>query len=1192
VDFILHTWPSAPENLFLIGKSLGAISIRNNPASFAKDLVPTYGYPPADLLLTAGLTTNLFSPSVPVGRLAAQSSNDVSLYLDKVKSFEKQVPAEWMKNVLHLGGGGGAEQIATFSNYLNIFKATIQKPYFGGKVTSFFKTSSAVIQFNQSDFLHALIDTGLSIMTFFGHANGTGFDQNIDAPSTYNNKDRYPLIIANSCFAGDIHTLNKSASETFVLIENKGAIAFIASISEGFSYELFQYTNQLYMDIGRESYGKSIGTCIKRTIEKIQTPGNQILKNTCLEMTLHGDPSLIINSPSLPDLLITAPKIFFSPAVVTAQMDSFVVNIIVTNIGKLLPDSFQISIKRTLPDGTQLTYLKKISMQTSLDTVRLTLPVNPQNGIGVNIFTVFLDVQNAINPEITKLNNEASTEMIIQSDEILPVYPYKYAIIPNDTVTLKASTSNAFAPAKDYIFQFDTTDTFDSPFLIKNTINQASGGVVTWRPGLNFRDSLVYFWRISPDSKSGNFKWRESSFMYKPTKTGWSQAHIFQFKNDVYKGILYKKTQRTFDFGATVGALTLEGVSKYPIIKINSTVQDYDVCYSPSIMVVVVDPISLVAWSTRSTDPNNPNIIYNADHNFGNFNDNGGGCRKRGMPAFSFKADVPSQLASLRYMLSKIPDGFYVLAYSAGSSVFNTWDDTTFKAFESLGSTRIRSLTNNPYIFFTKKGVSSTVQEVVGDSINPVISLKTVLNGKLDRGHIESEIIGPASKWNSLHWRQQPKENPSKDYVRLSVYGLKVNGKDSLIIQDLKPAFSDSSLSFIDEKKFPYLRLDAYMQDDSLRTSAELKKWQIYYTPKPEAALNPSRFFTFYKDNIDEGDVFKCSVVVENISPYDMDSMLVHFDLYDKYRVLHRIPYKRRRPLPAAGKAYFADTVSISFSTQGFAGLNSLWIEANPNNDQLEQYHFNNIGQLFFTVNKDKINPLMDVTFDGIHILDGDIVSSKPFVVIQLRDENKFLKLDTSSLVRLYLKYPDATDETLIPFDNTIARFIPATDAANNKAKVEFSPKFLKDGKYQLRVQSKDKSSNLSAYQDYKVTFEVINKSSITEVMNYPNPFSSSTRFVFTLTGSEIPSYFKIQIMTVSGKIIREIMLNELGPLHIGRNITDYAWDGKDEFGDRLANGLYLYHVITKLNDNAIDKRESGADKYFNSGYGKMYLMR
>ena len=53
----------------------------------------------------------------------------------------------------------------------------------------------------------------------------------------------------------------------------------------------------------------------------------------------------------------------------------------------------------------------------------------------------------------------------------------------------------------------------------------------------------------------------------------------------------------------------------------------------------------------------------------------------------------------------------------------------------------------------------------------------------------------------------------------------------------------------------------------------------------------------------------------------------------------------------------------------------------------------------------------------------------------------------------------------------------------------------------------------------------------------------------------------EIQIMTLTGAVVREIFMPELGPLHIGNNLTDYAWDGTDQYGDRLANGTYLYRV-------------------------------
>ncbi len=97
---------------------------------------------------------------------------------------------------------------------------------------------------------------------------------------------------------------------------------------------------------------------------------------------------------------------------------------------------------------------------------------------------------------------------------------------------------------------------------------------------------------------------------------------------------------------------------------------------------------------------------------------------------------------------------------------------------------------------------------------------------------------------------------------------------------------------------------------------------------------------------------------------------------------------------------------------------------------------------------------------------------------------------------------------------------------------------------------------------------------------------------LLTATGTEIPTYFKIQILTITGKVIREITQDELGYIHIGRNITDFAWNGKDQFGDQLANGVYLYRVVTSIKGSTIEKRESGADEYFKKGFGKMYLMR
>ena len=122
--------------------------------------------------------------------------------------------------------------------------------------------------------------------------------------------------------------------------------------------------------------------------------------------------------------------------------------------------------------------------------------------------------------------------------------------------------------------------------------------------------------------------------------------------------------------------------------------------------------------------------------------------------------------------------------------------------------------------------------------------------------------------------------------------------------------------------------------------------------------------------------------------------------------------------------------------------------------------------------------------------------------------------------------------------------------------------------------------------------FEVIAEKTISNVLNYPNPFSTATHFVYTLTG-EAPSYFSIQIMTVAGRIVKEIQQEELGSLYVGTHQTEYAWDGTDAYGDQLANGVYFYRIVAK--DAAgvdYESFENGTDGFFRKGIGKMVILR
>jgi hypothetical protein len=441
--------------------------------------------------------------------------------------------------------------------------------------------------------------------------------------------------------------------------------------------------------------------------------------------------------------------------------------------------------------------------------------------------------------------------------------------------------------------------------------------------------------------------------------------------------------------------------------------------------------------------------------------------------------------------------------------------------------------------------------------------------------------------------------------MRVQVYNT-VGALDHIIDTLMTPHDSIINLNnLINAAQFPYARLNAFYADSNFQTPAQLDFWHVVFAPLPEAAIDPSTamFWSAQNDSIQEGQPINFAVDIRNISEFNMDSLLVSYSVIDENQLVHPIAYPRQAPLLANGHLY--DTITIP--TLNLTGNNWLRVEVNPytnpsltQTDQPELTHINNVLQMAFTVGGEDVNPILDVTFDGQHILNNDIIAPQSEILITLKDDNPYLIMDSdadTSLFAIYLTDPDG-EMRKIPFvdaqGTVVMEWVPA-NASNKKFKILYPALFTKDGTYTLLVQGQDRSGNLSGDYEYKISFNVIHESSITEVMNYPNPFTSSTAFVFTLTGSELPTGFRIQILTVTGKIVKEIIKEELGPIRIGNNITEYKWDGTDMFGQPLANGVYLYRVITDIRGKKIDKfKTSGfnTEKYFQSGYGKMYLMR
>lgn len=1190
-NFAMNRWQIKPEFLFLIGKGIGARDTRNSLSNWQACLVPSMGNPPSDNLFTAGLGQTSYEPALATGRIAVINQTEIQQYLEKVMSFEQNQPDEWMKNIIHFSGGQNAGEQNLFASYLANYENIIEDTLFGAVVSTFRKNSSAPIQITANDSIKKLINNGVTMMTFFGHgAASVGFDQNIDQPSSYDNYRKYPIILANSCNSGNIHLQgHNTISEQWVLIPSRGSIIFLASVFEGLPSYLNFVSTSIYKNMAVNSYGKSFGEIFKNASGNIlqQIPNNSGLINTIQEFTLHGDPAIVPNQFQKPDFKISSSSFILNPQIITTELDSFDLKIIVTNIGKSYPQPYYVEISRSLPDGSTEITGKTSNGIIFRDTISFRFAVNRIKGPGSNIFRVFADINNQIE-ELSELNNNTEIVVFISSADLVPVFPPNQAIVPNSGFSLKASTGDALTLTQQSIFEIDTNIYFNSPFKKSKQIVH-TGGIVEWNQPIVPETGTAYYWRVSkvPENKE-NYSWRTSSFTYIPDQNGWAQVHFNQLESNNFTFIQADANNQKFKFITTPKQLVCNNIGSPSNLDLYNVkyeidgVGDYGVCGGVNaILVAVIDSMSLIPWSSDLS-------------NFGHSNYPKCPARNRADLYFIFPSGTQASLQNLaNFITDSVPDGHYLLAWSVKNGNFQSWPEECFIAFENLGASNIRAIPNNyPMIFFVRKGQNQTAIMKTGQSVTDQIELITNLKTNFTYGYIESPLVGPSENWGLVNWQTHTSEINPSEKTNLQITGIDPTGQKTLLIDSIS-SDTDTILFHpsLNANNYPYLQLKIFTRDDLARTPAQLDQWQVHFDPYAELALDPASHFSFISDTLNEGDSLFFSIALKNIGMQTCDSILTKYWITTQNNQITPIRTKKTAPVEAG--ATIIDSIWVP--TFGLKGFNRFWAEYNTidsltgNYDQPEIHHFNNSLNKIFYISPDRKNPFLDVTFDGMHIADGELVSANPQIIMQLSDENKFLELNDTSMFAIYLKYPGQNTEQRIYFDQM--EWIPA-QLPKNSCKVIFNPQFSQDGFYMLRVQAKDISNNLSGKNDFKITFKIVLESTITEIFNYPNPFSTSTRFVFTLTGSETPDEMMIQIMTVTGKIVRTLTLDDMGPIHIGKNISSFAWDGTDMFGDRLANGVYFYKVVVRLNGQNIKKDTAGQGSYFKHGFGKMYLMR
>jgi hypothetical protein len=204
----------------------------------------------------------------------------------------------------------------------------------------------------------------------------------------------------------------------------------------------------------------------------------------------------------------------------------------------------------------------------------------------------------------------------------------------------------------------------------------------------------------------------------------------------------------------------------------------------------------------------------------------------------------------------------------------------------------------------------------------------------------------------------------------------------------------------------------------------------------------------------------------------------------------------------------------------------------------------------------DNINPRVKLYMNDETFISGGTTNNSPFLLAHLEDESG---INTASGI--------GHDMVAILDGDVQNPFIVNDYYQTNlddytKGTLRFPLRNLAVGLHTITFKAWDVYNNPITAE---IQFIVVGNESITltHVLNYPNPFVNYTEFWFSHNRPYEPLDVQVQVITITGKVVwtkNQIITTE------GFLSKEITWDGKDDFGNRMGKGVYVYKLIVKSN--------------------------
>jgi hypothetical protein len=222
------------------------------------------------------------------------------------------------------------------------------------------------------------------------------------------------------------------------------------------------------------------------------------------------------------------------------------------------------------------------------------------------------------------------------------------------------------------------------------------------------------------------------------------------------------------------------------------------------------------------------------------------------------------------------------------------------------------------------------------------------------------------------------------------------------------------------------------------------------------------------------------------------------------------------------------------------------------------------IGGTSTNVAADNIGPEIKLFLNNENFPNGGLTNQNPKLIVKLFDQNGINTTGKGIGRDLSFHLNENLTQSVVVND-----YYQATLNSYQSGEVVYELKDLPAGKHILKFKAFDTYNNPS---EASLEFEVKSneKPAIANLLNYPNPFTTKTTFHFdhNLRGESI--MVLLQIFTINGKLVKSFQDQILAD---GSHFESFTWDGKDEYGDRLANGVYIYKVKVKAEGKAVAER-------------------